>query len=278
LQNKGLRRWPQALWAIARGYLQTAPVTVLSPIRGELELRPFRTAAEALVLWHCLHLTPAEITGMSPYVLARDTEGAERLWMLSRVLDRTTRALLQRVGLAAGHRCLDVGCGVGAVTLVIAHAVGHEGLAVGIDADARFLELARCEAAGQGVAAVFRLGDARALQAETGYDVAYARFLLSHLLDPAQVIGQLVAATRPGGVIVVEDVDFSGHFCYPGNDAFTRYHELYQAVVRGRGADPDLGPRLPGLFEAAGVEGVQFEVLLPAFRDGEGKHTSSWGE
>jgi SAM-dependent methyltransferase len=210
---------------------------------------------------------------MSQYVLARDTEGAERLRMLSRVLDRTTAALFQRVGLAPGLRCLDLGCGVGSVTMAIARQVGHEGLAVGIDANAYFLELARRETAEQGVAAVFRLGDARALptETETGYDLAYARFLLSHLPDPGQVARQLAAATRPGGVIVVEDVDFSGHFCYPRNDAFMRYQELYRAVVRGRGADPDLGPRLPDLFEAAGIESVQFEVLLPAFRDGEGK-------
>jgi hypothetical protein len=106
---------------------------------------------------------------------------------------------------------------------------------------------------------------------ETNNDLAYARFLLSHLPDPAHAARQLRAATRPGGVIVVEDVDFSGHFCYPPNEAFRRYQELDQAVVRRRGADPDLGPRPPDLFEAAGIEDVQLEVILPAFRDGEGK-------
>jgi predicted O-methyltransferase YrrM len=208
---------------------------------------------------------------MSPYVLARELEGAELLRMLSRVLGRTTAALLERAGLAAGHRCLDLGCRVGAVTIAMARRVGPDGLAVGIDADAPFLELARREAAEQGVAAVFRLGDARSLLAESNHDLAYARFLLSHLPDPAHAARQLRAATRPGGVIAVEDVDFSGHFCYPRNDAFTRYQELYRAVVRHRGADPDLGPRLPELLEAAGIEDVQLEVILPAFRDGEGK-------
>src|SRR5262249_7071880 len=76
---------------------------------------------------------------------------------------------------------------------------------------------------------------------------------------------------RPGGVVVVEDVDFSGHFCWPPSGAFERYVQLYQSVVRGRGADPDIGPRLPSLLEAAGVDHARLDVVLPAFREGEGK-------
>jgi SAM-dependent methyltransferase len=207
----------------------------------------------------------------SPYVLARGDSGAERLRMLARVHDRTTTSLLARAGLALGQRCLDVGCAVGAVTIAMARLVGPDGLAVGIDADAGFLELARRDAAAGGVGAVFRQGDASALEAESGYDLVYARFLLSHVPDPAHVVGQLVAATRPGGSVVVEDIDIAGCFSYPRNDTFTRFVALYQAVVRSRGADPELGPRLPGLFEEAGIESVQLDVLAPVFRDGEGK-------
>jgi predicted O-methyltransferase YrrM len=207
----------------------------------------------------------------SPYVLARGDSGAERLRLLARVLDRTTTSLLARAGLAPGQRCLDVGCAVGAVTIAMARVVGPGGLAVGIDADANYIELARRDAAANGVSAVFRQADARALESESGYDLVYARFLLSHVADPAQVVGQLVAAARPGGSVVVEDVDFTGHFAYPRSDVFARYVALYQAVVRSRGADPDLGPRLPELFDNAGVESVELDVLAPAFRDGAGK-------
>jgi ubiquinone/menaquinone biosynthesis C-methylase UbiE len=207
----------------------------------------------------------------SSYVLSRDVSGADRLRLLGRLLGRSTEDLLLRAGLAPGLRCLDLGCGVGTVTILMARRLGPQGLAVGIDCDERFLDRARLAATDEGADAVFRRGDAGALEAERGYDLVYARFLLSHLPDPARAVAQLVAAARPGGTVVVEDVDFAGHFCHPPSDAFDRYVELYRAVVRGRGADPEIGRRLAELLEAAGVARLRLKVVQPAFREGEGK-------
>ena len=153
----------------------------------------------------------------------------------------------------------------------MAHRASPDGLAVGLDPDEHFLDLARQESARLGISAIFRAGTVDNLHAETGYDLVYARFVLSHLPEPAEVIGQMVRVVHPGGMIVIEDVDFAGHFCYPPNAAFARYVALYQTAVRLRGADPDLGPRLPGILDDAGVESVHLDVILPAFREGEGK-------
>jgi SAM-dependent methyltransferase len=208
---------------------------------------------------------------MSSYALSRDSGGAERLRLLGRVFAPTTEGVLLTAGLHPGLHCLDVGCGVGTVTIALARRVGPEGLTVGVDNDAHFLELARQGAAEQGVAAVFRLGDANALDGETGYDLIYSRFVLSHLPDPARALERMVRAARPGGTLVVEDIEFAASWADPPSEAYTRSVALYQAVVRRRGADPNLGPRLAGLVEAAGVEGINVEAIQPSFRDGEGK-------
>ena len=208
---------------------------------------------------------------MGQYMLERGSKGAERLQLLSRILSPTTEALLLRAGLAPGWRCLDIGCGTGQVTILMAHRTSPDGLAVGLDPDEHFLDLVRQESARLGISAIFRAGTVDNLHAETGYDLVYARFVLSHLPEPAEVIGQMVRVVHPGGMIVIEDVDFAGHFCYPPNAAFARYVALYQTAVRLRGADPDLGPRLPGILDDAGVESVHLDVILPAFREGEGK-------
>jgi hypothetical protein len=60
-------------------------------------------------------------------------------------------------------------------------------------------------------------------------------------------------------------------FCEPRSDAFDRATELYCKTAVARGAHPRLGPRLAGLFDEAGFEGVEADAIHPAFREGEGK-------
>ena len=46
-----------------------------------------------------------------------------------------TAALLSRASISAGMRCVDLGCGGGAVTLEIAALVGLSGRVTGVDFD-----------------------------------------------------------------------------------------------------------------------------------------------
>jgi hypothetical protein len=103
------------------------------------------------------------------------------------------------------------------------------------------------------------------------FDVVYARFLLTHLRRPAEALARLLGALCPGGVVIVEDIDFTGHFCYPPSMDFSRYVELYTQVVRRRGGDPHIGPRVPELLLDSGFERVQMHVVQPAGLDGEVK-------
>src|SRR5262245_28497333 len=92
------------------------------------------------------------------YVLRGGEEGAERLRLLGRVVGPTTEALLSRVGVADGMSCLDVGCGLGAVTRELARRAGPAGQVVGLDIDEGILDLARRDAAQQALGIVFRAG------------------------------------------------------------------------------------------------------------------------
>ena len=63
--------------------------------------------------------------------------------------------------------------------------------------------------------------------------------------------------------MIVEDIDFSGSFCHPDHPAYRRYCEVYVATGRARGADPNIGPRLPELLRDAGFEQIQVSVVQP---------------
>jgi SAM-dependent methyltransferase len=206
------------------------------------------------------------------YIIRGGVEGRKRLEVLARVMWPTTARLLAEAGVAPGMACLDLGCGGGDVTVQLAALVSPQGQVTGMDMDETKLDLARQNATRLGLANVqFRRLDVRDWGDESQYDCLYARFLLSHLPDPLGVLLQMLRATRPGGVAVVEDVDFSGHFCYPPCAGFDTYVRLYRAAAARLGVDADIGPKLHGMLLDAGWRNLQLHVIHPTFTSGEGK-------
>lgn len=207
--------------------------------------------------------------GTERYVIRGGVEGRERLRLLSEVMGPSTRALLADVGIAAGSVCLDVGCGGGDVTFELARTAGPTGRAVGVDFDETKLDIARRESAQQGLSNIaFEAQDVTEWEPREPFDVVYARFLLTHLAKPGGLIAAMRRHIRPGGVLVVEDVDFRGHFAEPNCRALSRYVEFYTKTVQTRGADPNIGPRLPGLLREAGFEDIQMKLVHPAALEG----------
>ncbi len=216
-----------------------------------------------------------------PYVIQGGHRGRERLRVLSSVLGASTADLLARVGVPDDARCLDVGCGGGDVTRLLAR-LASRGAAEGVDMDATAIELARTETTEAGITnALFRVADVSDDDAVGGtggsgggvgdYDVVYARFLLCHVANPGTVLQHMVKLCRPGGVVVVEDTDIVGSLCWPPSEAFTRCCALYSETVRARGGEPDIGRRLPTMLHGIGLDGVTASVSQPGGLNGDAK-------
>jgi SAM-dependent methyltransferase len=176
----------------------------------------------------------------------------------------TTSALLDRVGIVEGMRCLDVGSGGGDVSLELARRVGASGAVLGLDLDEAKLALAREEAALARIATVeYRNADIMTAELGADFDLVYARFLLTHLEDPAGAASILFGCLRPGAVLVVEDIDVSGSFCQPASDTYAYYSDVYTRTAHVRGGDPNIGPRLPHILLDAGCERVAITIVQP---------------
>lgn len=126
--------------------------------------------------------------------------------------------LVDRLGLRAGDRVLDVGCGPGRH----AHALGERGIAVhGVDISATFVELAR---RGAPPSVTFERLDARALPFDGEFDAAISlcqgafglaaggpTSRIPTALDPdGEVLAGIARAVRPGGLVAVSA--FSAYF------------------------------------------------------------------
>jgi SAM-dependent methyltransferase len=205
------------------------------------------------------------------YTIAGGEPGKRRLDLLAEIFRPTTLRLLTDAGLRSGDRCLDVGSGGGHVGLDLARIVGPAGSVTGTDFDPRIVELARQDAQHAGVGNVdYQVADARVFDGGP-YDLIYARFLLSHLGEPEKVLAHVRRLARPGGRIVLEDIDMSGSYCHPHDPAHGRYVELYTEAVRRNGGDADLGRRLPSIARAAGLRDVHCNVFQPVYTDGRHK-------
>ena len=131
------------------------------------------------------------------YAIRGGKEGKKRLDLLARVMLPTTMQLLDRVGLIRGMKCLDVGCGGGHVAISMARIVGPEGRVIGTDTDAEILALAKEDAEAANVTnAKFQQLDAFACVFRKEFDVAYARFLLSHVNGPENCLAAIVEGAR----------------------------------------------------------------------------------
>jgi SAM-dependent methyltransferase len=210
--------------------------------------------------------------GIDHYSIRGGRAGRERLRLLSRVLHDSTCALLDRVRLAPGRSVLDLGCGGGDVSRELARRVGAGGRVVGIDADEEQLRIARVEAGEAALKQIeFRHGDAAAIVQPAAFDMVYARFLLSHLAQPLRVIEAARAQLKPGGVIVLEDIDFSGHAAWPDEACTRRVAALCAQCMHASGGDPNLGLRLPSLLRLAGFAAVQVHVVQVLATAGDAK-------
>jgi SAM-dependent methyltransferase len=206
------------------------------------------------------------------YIIRGGAEGKKRLEVLARVMWPTTSRLLAETGLAPGMTCLDLGCGGGDVTMQLATSVGPHGHVIGVDMDEIKLDLARQTATRLRLANVqFRRLNVQDWVEESQYDRIYCRFLLTHLADPLQVLRQMLQAVRPGGMVVVEDIEAGNSFCHPQCAGFDAFLRLYRTAAARQGADADIGPKLYGMFLDAGWRNVEINVIQPTFASGEGK-------
>jgi len=178
-----------------------------------------------------------------------------RLQAAEDLLDDGTVRVLERIGLRSDWRCLEVGAGGGSIARWLAARV-DAGSVVATDINVRDLDpgaSGRVEAREHDVAS-------EPLEA-TAFDLIHARLLLEHLPQREAVLDKLVAALRPGGWLVVEDVDYvSG---VPVSERGAREHAHSQAVrldlFSKTGVDHSLGRKLPSLLRARGLMDVQNE-------------------
>ena len=161
--------------------------------------------------------------------------------------------------LCPGNRLLDVGCGPGTLTADLARVVSP-GKVVAVDVADTVIAEATAHAAEAGVVNVsFRTADFRQAGFEpASFDVVHAHQVLQHLSDPVGALATMAELARPGGIVAARDGDYGAFMWAPADEALDRWREVYSAVARRNGGEPDAGRWLLRLAQAAGLSDVTY--------------------
>ncbi|MFN7985514.1 MAG: methyltransferase domain-containing protein [Vicinamibacterales bacterium] len=171
--------------------------------------------------------------------------------------------------LKPGMSLLDVGCGPGTITIDLARRLSP-GRVVGLDRSADVVSQARASAVAANVAIAFQTGDVYALDfSDASFDVVHAHQVLQHLGEPVRALLEMRRVLKPGGVLAVRDSDYASFAWSPSDARLSKWLEVYRAVARRNGGEPDAGRFLKRWALEAGFASVHATSSTWTYADAE---------
>jgi SAM-dependent methyltransferase len=192
------------------------------------------------------------------------------------VQERTgnAREALLLSGLKPGTRALDVGCGPGGITQMIAELVGPSGQVLGLDmSDERLVEARRLNQDHAHVS--FLRSDVRRMDVpDAAYDYAWCQFVLQYMPDWRQTLPELVRVLRPGGKLVISEFDGFGLLNWPFPDALHSWGQRFlDAIFQATGFDILIGRKVFTELRRLGLSNVRVHLLPQYVIDGVASET-----
>jgi ubiquinone/menaquinone biosynthesis C-methylase UbiE len=189
------------------------------------------------------------------YVMGHTDRERRRLKLQASLLNPLTEQLFRRAGISRGMHVLDVGCGVGDVSLLAARLVGSHGSVTSIDLDAAALETLKARAAAEGVENIECLeANVQEWKASGKFDAVVGRHILIHTKDPLAVLRDCRAMLHPRGLAVFQEYDFSVvHRGWPPTPLRDRVMEVFDLFF-AQALPSNIGSRLWNLLVEAGFE------------------------
>jgi len=205
------------------------------------------------------------------YFALNEKEESElkRLKLLEELYDTVTIRHLETTRVSEGWKCLEVGGGAGSTAKWLSERVGLSGKVVATDIELRFLRLMNIPNL------EIRQHDITKDELEvTHYDLVHSRCLLEHLPGYKKALQRMAEAVRPGGWLVIEDLDQGALVSVSLADpSATLFGAILQAgrdfLQKSKTLDPFFGRKVRGLIEQLGFIDVGQEGYTYIVRGGD---------
>lgn len=155
------------------------------------------------------------------YVLGHSAEELNRLIDQARLFGELTEDVFVRAGIGRGMRVLDVGCGAGDVSFLLARMVGPLGAVVGVDRSEDAVAMANARAQAIGLEQVsFSQGELEDISLDQPVDAAVGRFVLMYSPQPSVSLRRIAANVRAGGIVAFQEMNVAEAKSFPCVDLF----------------------------------------------------------
>ncbi|HEV2071252.1 MAG TPA: methyltransferase domain-containing protein, partial [Acidimicrobiales bacterium] len=216
---------------------------------------------------------------LSEYALKLSAPELARYRFMAESAARMERELWAASGITQGAVVADVGCGPGAVSVVLAGLVGPGGRVLAVDRDAETVETARAVVAQAGTDNVsVAVGEAHDSGIAPGsVDVVMIRHVLGHNRDLEEaIVAHAATLVRPGGAVYLTEGYPKGAAVRPSDPDLEALTARYVEWHHRRGNDLDAGLRLAELLRSAGLDTVDHQGRYNIFTPTPGFRPPSW--
>src|SRR6267154_4125734 len=217
-------------------------------------------------------LTTADVTTnqtATDYALGYTDAEQERLIRQATLIAPHTERLFREAGIGPGHRVLDLGSGMGDVSMLVAGLVGASGEVVGIERDATSIERAQARVAAAGLRNVsFLNADLNNIVTDRPFDAVVGRYILMFLPDPIFVLRSVSRLVRPGGVIAFQEPSWIPMLALGDRPPLWScvLRSLHETILRS-GANPEMGFALYSIFQKIGLPAPKMHLEIPLGSD-----------
>jgi SAM-dependent methyltransferase len=204
--------------------------------------------------------------------------GSEATWLLARERANPSLERLRDIGLQRGMSAVDVGCGAGAQLTAMLDLVGSDGRVTGVDPNPERLASARRAAPWAHNLELIPAALPSTGLADAAFDFVWSQFVFEYLPEPADSVAELVRLAKPGGRVVVSDIDGLGLDAWPMPEGVARGIELLLPLLTMGGFDIHVGRKMFNLFRQAGLRDIQVRLwpIYIAAGKGDDRFLADW--
>lgn len=187
------------------------------------------------------------------------------------ISDNVAQMLYKHIGVNPGQKIVDVGCGTGFFTRLIAKYAGKQSSIVGVDIDRELLKVAERKSSEDDVNVSYIVHDARDISNafSSDNDLVICHFLLSRVprTDALSIIDEMIKVCRPGGVVAALEPCLGAMVAlFDGDPALSRKLSAMRQIKSTvqetiNDIDENIGISLPSLFAEKKLVNIETEII-----------------